>query len=218
MTALFRLVLVGCGGHASDVLSVIEACNEETPRYVVLGYLDDDPHADDRRVRHRGVSRLGCVADRGRLDGGVHVLGIGYPRQREAVAVRLKDLGEAAEAIVHPRAVMATGVALECGVVIFDGAHVGPLARISEAAMIGRGAIVGHDSLISPYASVMPGAVVSGDCSVGVGALLGTNATVLEGLHVGARARLGAGAVLTHNLPAGCTAVGVPARVVRSDL
>lgn len=213
MSALLPLVLIGCGGHASDVLSVIEACNEAVPRYAVLGYLDDDPQADDRRVHARGIARVGSIGEAIRLDG-FYALGIGYPEERSAVAFRLQGLGKPSEAILHPQAELSTNVELSPGVVIFGGTHIGPGARISQGAMVGRAAIIGHDTLISEHVSVMPGAVVSGDCSIGARALIGSNSTVLEGRVVGEGARLGAGAVLTRDLAAGCTAVGVPARVV----
>lgn len=215
MTALLPLVLIGCGGHASDVLSVIEACNDARLRYAVLGYVDDDEQADDRRVRVRTLCRIGSIGEIDRVQG-FYVFGIGYPERRAHVAARVHGMSEPAEPIVHPQAGLATGVALSAGVVIFDGVHIGPLARISEGAMVGRGAVIGHDSLISEHVSVMPGAVVSGDCSIGARAMIGSNATVLEGRVVGEGARLGAGAVLTHDLPRGSTAVGVPARVVSS--
>ena len=214
MAALLPLVLIGCGGHASDVLSVIEACNEAAPRYAVLGYLDDDQQADDRRVRVRQIPRLGSIAEVDRLDG-YYVFGIGYPEPRSRLALRLR-MADPAEAILHPLAGLSTNVNLSSGVVIFGGAQIGPLASISEGVMVGRGAVVGHDAVISDHVSVMPGAVVSGDCFIGARAMIGANATVLEGRVVGEGARLGAGAVLTRDLAPGSTAVGVPARVISS--
>lgn len=213
--ALVRVILIGCGGHASDVLSVVEACNEVQPQYSVVGYLDDCPGADGRRVTTRGVKRLGGLDGAARVDG-FYVLGIGYPEGRFRVAMRIKGSGQLAEPIIHPRAGLSTGVTLEAGVVILGAADIGPAARISEGAMVGRGVVVGHDTVVAEYVSLMPGAVVSGDCSIGGGALIGTNATVLEGRVIGEWSRLGAGAVLTEDLPARCTAVGAPARIVSS--
>ncbi len=217
MTGATRLILVGCGGHASDVLSVVEACNRLEIRYEVIGYLDDDPLPNARRVAARGISHLGGIDDDFVLRAPL-LLGIGYPLPRRAVADRLRARGgRLADPVVHPRAELATGVELGPGAVVFPGVQVGPLARVGEGAMLGRGAVVGHDTVISDYASVMPAAVLSGGCTVGAGALVGTNATVLEGVSIGEGARLGAGAVLTRDLPAGATAVGVPARVVSGD-
>lgn len=210
-----RLYLVGCGGHASDVLSIIEACNEAGSQYQVAGFLDDDLEADCRKLTVRGVVRVGVVGSTVPVDGRV-VLGVGYPEPRAQVVERLAGWAHLAEPIVHPRAELATGAAVGSGSVVFGGCHLGPSARLGRAVMLGRGAVVGHDVTANDFATVMPGAVVSGNCAIGVGALIGANATVLEGLSIGDWARLGAGAVLTQDLPAGCTAVGIPARIVRS--
>lgn len=215
VSSLLPVVLVGCGGHASDVLSVIEACNDALERYRVIGYLDDDANADDHRLRSRGVTRIGCIEDAGLVEG-YFALGVGYPEPRARVAARLWAIGQPIEALVHPHASLASEVALNPAVVIFGGVHVGPLARMSTGVMVGRAAVIGHDTRIGEYVSVMPGAVVGGDCRIGAGAMIGSNATILEGRTVGEWSQLGAGAVLTDDLPPNCTAVGVPARVIEA--
>ena len=48
---------------------------------------------------------------------------------------------------------------------------------------------------------------------IGRGVLLSSGAAILGDVHIGDFARLGAGSVVTSNVPAGCTAVGVPARL-----
>lgn len=48
---------------------------------------------------------------------------------------------------------------------------------------------------------------------VGRGVLLSTGATILGDIDIGDFARIGAGSVVTRDVPAGCTAVGVPARL-----
>jgi acetyltransferase-like isoleucine patch superfamily enzyme len=50
---------------------------------------------------------------------------------------------------------------------------------------------------------------------IGCECWIGSNAVVLKGVSVGDRAVVGAGAVVTHDIPAECVAVGVPARIVR---
>ena len=45
--------------------------------------------------------------------------------------------------------------------------------------------------------------------------LIGAGTKVLGPVYIGDNARIGAGSVVLHNLPANCTAVGVPAEVVR---
>jgi acetyltransferase-like isoleucine patch superfamily enzyme len=49
---------------------------------------------------------------------------------------------------------------------------------------------------------------------VGRGASIGSGATILCGVTIGERAMVGAGAVVTHDVAAGATVAGVPARVL----
>ena len=48
---------------------------------------------------------------------------------------------------------------------------------------------------------------------IGRGVLLSAGATILGDVSVGDFAKIGAGSVVEHDVPAGCTAVGVPARL-----
>lgn len=206
------MVIIGCGGHASDVLSVIEACDPQNMTFTVLGYLDDDPSADDHRLARRGLERIGALAHVKELGARV-VPGVGYPAARHAAVERLRNSIRPAPPIIHPSAQLATGARVHEGTVVFDGVTIGPFATVGRFAMLGRGVVVGHDAEVGDYASLMPGSVISGDVAVGGGALVGANATVLEGRKIGEWARLGSGAVLTTDLPAGETATGIPARL-----
>lgn len=53
-----------------------------------------------------------------------------------------------------------------------------------------------------------------GRIKVGNHVFIGANATILPGVTIGDGAVIGAGSVVTHDVPAGCVAAGVPARVI----
>ena len=48
---------------------------------------------------------------------------------------------------------------------------------------------------------------------IGRGVYISSGSTIIGDIGVGDFAKIGAGAVVTHDVPAGCTAVGVPARL-----
>jgi serine acetyltransferase len=62
----------------------------------------------------------------------------------------------------------------------------------------------------------MPHVNIGGAAQLGAGTYLGTNATVIHAVQVGAGATIGAGAVVVRDLPAGVTAVGVPAKAMNN--
>jgi acetyltransferase-like isoleucine patch superfamily enzyme len=70
-----------------------------------------------------------------------------------------------------------------------------------------------HDPLDAARPVIEQGRVSRG-VTVGAGAWLGAGVKVLDGVNIGDRAIVGAGAVVRADIPAGATAVGIPARLV----
>jgi serine O-acetyltransferase len=106
------------------------------------------------------------------------------------------------------------------------------IADIHPEAEIGPGLLVLHPRLsvvVSGYAvigrnlTLTGGNVIGarrkiavGDLWIGDNVTLGAHAVVLGPAVVGGGAKIGAGAVAIHDIPAGATAVGVPARAIPS--
>ncbi len=206
------LVLVGGGGHASDVLQAIEAANALEPMWRVVGILDDGD-IDPRRFAGRSVDQIGTVDDIGSVDARF-VLCLGWPWARNDMARRVGDRAQAAPPIVHPGADVGVGAELGPGSVVLGNAHVSPLVRVGPHSLVSYVASVGHDCTFGAITSVMPNAAVSGNVTAGDGVLVGTGAVVREGVRIGDRVRIGAGAVVVDDVGDGLTVVGVPARPV----
>jgi sugar O-acyltransferase (sialic acid O-acetyltransferase NeuD family) len=204
------LVLVGGGGHASDVLQVIEAANAIEPAWRVLGILDDDD-IDLRRFAGRAVTQLGGLDDLARVDA-AYVLCLGWPSTRRAVLDRLDGRGTPSPPVVHPGADVGVGVELGPGTVVMGHAHLSPMVRFGAHSSISYLASIGHDTEFGDLAAVMPGANVSGDVIAADDVLVGTGASVREGVRLGRRVRVGSGAAVVGDVPDDLTVVGVPAR------
>jgi len=214
VAALSRLVLIGTGGHASDVLGVVEALNALKPTFEVVGLLDDDPHADTSRFAGRQASLLGGVELLADLDAS-WVAAVGWPVSRHRLAVRALATGRPATTLVSPLADIGPMAVVGAGSVVMGAARLSPGARVGDHALVSYLAAIGHDTSVGDGTSVMPGAMVSGDVRVGADVLIGTNATILEGLRIGDGATIGAGAVVLQDVAAGTAVAGVPARQVQ---
>lgn len=212
-----RLVVLGAGGHGKAVLDLLLALGGR--HYEVAGLVD----AAAARLPPTllGQPVLGTEAELPRLRDmtgvGCACAAIGDNAGRLAAGARLRALGFALPALVHPAALPGAAVTLGEGAVVMARAALGPEARIGALAIVNTGAIVEHDAVVGEGAHVAPGAVLTGGVRLGARALVGAGAVLRPGVVVGEDAVVGAGAAVVADVPAGARVGGVPARVLRGD-
>lgn len=83
-----------------------------------------------------------------------------------------------------------------------------------------QGVVVHGESTVGPNCLLMQNVTLGVGSRPGVPTLeghvdVGAGAAILGGVRIGAHARIGANAVVLDDVPAGATAVGIPARIVR---
>lgn len=101
---------------------------------------------------------------------------------------------------------------------------INPATRIGRGVFIdhGTGIVIGETAVIGDDVSMLQGVTLGGTGAeqgdrhpkVGKGVLLGAGAKVLGNIVIGDYAKIASGSVVLKPVPAGCTAAGVPARLV----
>ena len=90
----------------------------------------------------------------------------------------------------------------------------GILLTHPNGIVIHPNATVGVNCLIFQQVTIGTGSK-PGVPKIGAGVEIGAGAKILGGVRIGRGARVGANAVVVDDIPAGATAVGIPARVIR---
>lgn len=207
------IVVYGAGGHGRELASLIQALRAAGEGWELQGFLSDDPLDAGREVG--GLPVLGG-ADWLRSHAGVSVgMGIGSPLARRQVVNRIDSLVKAFPPLVHPKATVFERAVVGRGVVIAAGALVSVDVELGEFAVLNILASASHDCRLGPFATLAPQVALAGNTVVGEGADMGTGVVCIPGVKVGAWSVVGAGAVVIRDVPDRCTAVGVPASVIR---
>ncbi|MBP6899807.1 MAG: serine O-acetyltransferase [Burkholderiaceae bacterium] len=110
----------------------------------------------------------------------------------------------------------------------FTGIEIHPGATIGRRVFIdhGMGVVIGETAEIGDECTIYQGVTLGGTSldkgakrhpTLGRGVIVSAGAKVLGGFTVGDGARVGSNAVLLQPVPAGATAVGIPARIVQKS-
>jgi sugar O-acyltransferase (sialic acid O-acetyltransferase NeuD family) len=211
MTERLPLYVYGASGHGKVVADAALASD----RFAVRGFLDDDGSRHGQALLGLPVEG-GLEAIQGQQGRVAVALGVGSNRARLAVLERLAAAGHSVVTVVHPSAVVATGVVLGDGTFVAPLAVVHTDARLGRACIVNSGAVVEHDNVLGDGVHVSPNAALGGNVTLGDEVHVGLGAVVLPGITVGARSVVGAGAVVIEGVPEGVTVAGMPARRLRT--
>jgi serine O-acetyltransferase len=101
---------------------------------------------------------------------------------------------------------------------------INPATRIGRGVFVdhGTGVVIGETAVIGDDVSMLQGVTLGGTGAdrgdrhpkIGRGVLLGAGAKVLGNITIGDYAKIASGSVVLKPVPSGCTAAGVPARLV----
>jgi serine O-acetyltransferase len=122
-----------------------------------------------------------------------------WQRGRHDFALMMQSASsERLQVSIHPSASIGTSVYLDhaTGIIIGADSFIGDGVTMMQNVTIGRGP---DRPVRAPH--------------IGRGAYLSSGSSIIGDISIGDFAKVGAGAVVTHDVPSGCTAVGVPARL-----
>lgn len=200
------VIIIGAGGHAKVVID----CVEQENKFHIDAVVDDN--YENRTIFDFVVQKK---ESEGKYAGQKAIIAIGNCNTRKKIA---QDLSAEYVTTIHPTAAISKYAKIGLGSQIFATAVVNPGAVIGQHVIVNTGAIVEHDCIIGDFVHLSPNATLGGEVRVGTGTHIGIGATVIQGITIGNNVIIGAGAVVVSDIPDNCTAVGIPAKIIKHHL
>jgi sugar O-acyltransferase (sialic acid O-acetyltransferase NeuD family) len=200
------LHLIGAGGHAKVVIRALQDLGHN-----IAAIFDDDLQRQGGFLR--GIPIIVPIERICEYPRRPTVVAVGDNAKRRNIA---KQYDLPWMTIVHPQAFVDVSVHLGRGTLVLPHAVVQVDSFLGEHVIVNTAATIDHDCSIGDYTHIAPGAHLAGGIKIGSEVLFGIGAVALPDTMIGDGVTVGAGAVVIRNLPDYTTAVGIPAKIIRS--
>ena len=206
-----KIAIYGAGGFGREVANLIDDINSHERRWEIVGFFDDEKSGETVN----GHKVLGGIIDLNNTKDEMDlVVAVGWPGPKKKIIENITNPHIRFATLIHPSVIMSQCVEVGAGSIICAGSILTVDIRIGRHVIVNLNCTVGHDAVIGDYCSLMPGVDIAGQTQVGAGSFMGTGALIINQKKIGANSIVGAGAVVIADIPANCTAVGNPARIV----
>ena len=210
------IVILGTGGFAREVQCLLEQNNAQLPeaeQWNILAFVDTRAH------ENQIVNGLPVYTDEWLIQQNSMAVacGLGEARVRKRVIEKLRMQNRTLRfpTLISKAAHVSDRVKFGEGCIVCAGTIFTCNIRVGEFVIANLSCTVGHDTEIDSFTQLNPSTNVSGGVKIGSEVQIGTGVKIIPHVMIGDRAIIGAGAVVVHDIPGDCTAVGIPAKVIK---
>lgn len=209
------LVIIGAGGFGREVLQyAIDMLRANLDvGWDIVGFLDDNISAlDEYECEYKVVGKIS--GHEVNCDN-VYICAIGDPLVKARICHEFLNKGANFINIIHPSAYIGRTCKIGIGNVLCPNSVLTTDVTIGNFVFINCHANCGHDSIVNDGCTISPFCDITGYARLDECVFLGSHASICPSVFIGRCAKIGAGAAVIDDIPSNCTAVGVPAKVVK---
>lgn len=208
------IFIYGAGGFAREVLWLIRRINEAGGNWNVLGFIDD------RYPEKTMVGDFKICGGRSFLTAyekkAAVVIAIGDAAAREVIYGEIKKNNKLYfPTLMAPTVRIGNNIKLGTGCIICEDCILTSDIEIGDFVLINLACTIGHDARLESFVTLFPSVSVSGGVIIGSFSQIGVGARIIEYVKIGEKTIMGAGAVAVKNIAGNCTAVGIPAKIIK---
>jgi sugar O-acyltransferase (sialic acid O-acetyltransferase NeuD family) len=208
-----NIVILGYGGVGRFVLHAINEINLISPRWQVLGFLDDENNSKQTAIE--GVPVLGTSDWLIENPNVAVILAIADPVIKSNLLNKLNEYGcNNFPVLIHPGTWIAENVSIGDGSLIYPGTRINVSSYIGRFVTINMNCSIGHDATIEDFSFIAPNVSIGGNTRVRKGASLGIGSSVIQSIAIGAWSTIGAGSVVIKDVLVNQRVAGNPAKPI----
>jgi len=207
------MIIFGAGGHAKELLDIIERNNYEGE----LFFFDDINKSVSSRLfnKYTIINSVEKLLEMDLVDKRL-ILGIGNPQLRFLVSRKFTNLGFELYSIISTLALISKhNVNLSTGLNIMHNVFISSDVEIGEGTLINNRCNIHHNVKIGKFCEISPNVCLTGNVTVGDYTSIGASAVIIPKIKIGRNCIIGAGSVVNKDIPDNSVAVGVPAKVIK---
>jgi len=203
-----KLIIIGASGHGKVVADVAM----KMEKWQKIAFLDDN----EAIKTCLDLDVIGKTTDAFKYKGKADFfVAIGNNAVRKREQERLLSEGFSIVSLIHPAAVIGSGVKIDIGTVVMANVVINSASSIGKGCIINTSSSVDHDNTIKDYVHISPGVHLAGTVTLGEESWIGVGSTVSNNVNIGKCCIIGAGSVVIKDLSAHCIAVGIPAKPIK---
>ena len=200
-----KLAIIGAGGHGR----VVADCAHVTGLYEEIIFLDDCFPERTSNARWQIIDTPDNWPSYAKDY--AFIVAFGNNELRRQYVEQLSQNKQRLISLVHPTAVIASGVDIGAGSVVFANATINIGTSIGRGCILNTACSVDHDCTIQDFVHISPQAAIAGGVQIQQDSWIGINTTIKECLTLAKHTQTGAGSVIINNTESHTLYVGVPA-------
>ncbi len=214
-----QLIIIGAGGHGSELYSYIRDLSFLDKSINFLGFIDEGkPPGNWGETQIIGnFDALKYLVSQ-TSEKIYYITAFGSNQIRKKIAEKIENMQlENLESFVLKHFLSNVGYDVEigAGTCLAPGSIITTKAKIGKHCILNVKSSVSHDCIIDDFVNLNPNTTLCGNVKIGEGSYIGAGSTIIEKISIGKWSIIGAGSVVINDIPDYVTAVGVPAKIIK---
>lgn len=206
------IVIYGAGGFGREIACLLNAINEVSPTWNLIGFIDD---GIEKGIRNNYGEILGGIEFLQNYRSQLSVaIAIANPTIVHKLFTNISNPLIDFPNLIAPNVILfdKNTVKMGQGNIIFFGCRLSCDVSIGNFNLFNGAVSLGHDVSLGSFNILSPSTRISGDCTVGDKNFFGVQAIVLQGKKIGNNTRIGTNSVVMRDTKDGFLYFGNPAK------